>query len=300
MKNEKYIITGNYIGCKDEIEITKDDYDAIVSARKMLTEVTLIEEKFTGICAHYCEIQRFLFDASLNNMMYGLKAVPAIHSIGAEFGRLLSSFLSSVRLYTDSSLSVVPKITKGRIGNEGVKKFFSHEFDNNYSFRAMEAIRNYSQHSSSPVHSAKYNSYWKDDSIIFESHFFFTSSRIEDRSKFKVTVLREIEENGGRFDLKEGLRSYFASVCNVHEKFREESKPERLAYNETIKRWQEAWTAKFGDEKLIGVVACKTKGGLVDDDSYLAYISIQSDEYRTSLEEKVTSLRNMEKKHAVP
>lgn len=296
-----YVIAHLALGGHQSIDTTKEQYEGLLSADVTRTRVTSLEEKLFAICEHYREIEEFIFSATLNHMIYGFTDVPKIHSVSTQFARLMGSFLSAVRLYLDSVVTDTKALTNGDVDKSEVKAIISSMYDSSFCYRVMEAIRNHSQHRAFPVHSASYPNNWDKGFTTMScgSEFYFETSEVNDDKQFNKAVKKEIEEHGGKVDLKLCVRTYFGCICDIHAGIRILIKPYREAALGKFSQARKSWNSAFDDNKFSAVAACRFEGGLLDKEFKKVHLDTQIDEYRESLELRTAHLQNMSKRRVV-
>lgn len=293
----RYCLTDLVIGSKTELALSKIQYAKIKTARHSLDALTAFEEKFYAICEHYRAIHEFTFKTVLNNMIFGMHDIPALHQSSADFGRIVLSYLATARLYIDTSISGASDVTSGAISKGAIQPIFSNEYDNCFSYRAMEAIRNFSQHNAFPATSTSHGGKWNEDRS--RSHFYctfhFAPNKHESASSLKASIRREIEANGGKFDLVDGTRDHFGALCRIHQNLRMMFAPTKIDAIRELDEWRSAWTSETGQTKFVALAAIEAVGDELKDGSEI-YIGHEMDSYRESIEEKTSHLQNMEKR----
>jgi hypothetical protein len=297
MEANRYCLTNLVLGRTPEIELTAEQYERIKSARHSLNALTAFEEKFFAICEHYREIQRFVFDTILNNMLFGFNDIPNVYQNSANFGRIVLSYLSTARLYIDTSESGARDITHGSVSRESVKSEFSYEYDNCFSYRAMEAIRNFAQHNAFPSSSSFQGGEWNEarDEIQYYCNFHFALSGHDGIASLKASIRKEIAANGGKFDLVEGTRQHFGALCRIHQNLRTMFAPTRTAAIGELELWRNAWQEKTEQTKNIVLAAIEMSNDELVDDTEI-YVGREMDSYRESIESKTSHLNNMAKR----
>jgi hypothetical protein len=286
------------IGSQESIDITQADFDELAKARNALSEVMSFEEKFFAICENYRSLEEFVLSTSLSDMIFRRTEVPEIHSIGATFSRLTLALLASVRLYFDSLTTHSAKLSDGAVSAETVKSILAAKYDSSQPFRFMEAIRNYAQHRAFPVHTTTLNSRLSDDLSIasYSTNFYFEIALISTDDKFKKSIRNELESLGKPIDLKDCIRSYFSSVCEIHDDVRTIYERHQAVYEAVIEKWQQAWASSFPTVSLLGVAACQLTDGLRQKDDPKVHISPQIDAYRKFLRGRTMHLKNMHRR----
>lgn len=300
-KDERFALTDYFIGDKNSIELTFEQYNELLAARDLLLHTLQMDEKFFAASEHYRELEEYGFGVSLENLLYLRTDARAFYTVGFQFGRRLSALLTAVGLYTDSIVSHGRAITSGSVTDKEFKKLTSIEYDKSFDYRVMETLRNYVKHQGYPVHSTtfKHNRPKEDrDRMEFSTSFYFNISYVEGQ-RFKASVRKEIEELGGKLELKECVRSYFSSICDIHTNFRELVKRHKEEAEAAKRKWQNVWSTTFPGEDLEGVAACKFNGRSLDEKAEKAYLRIQFDEYREWLEARTRILVNMRHRRAI-
>lgn len=291
-----YLLCRFALSSPERISLSEQEYRDLILARETLTALTSFEEKFFAISEAYRQIEEFVLKSTLTDMIYRRDDVPTFHSVRAEFGRLMSAFLSACRLYLDSVVTDASEISTGAIKKVAVKQIIAEHYDRSFYYRVMDAIRNYAQHRALPVTDVSIG--WRRDDDrdrqSYRSQFFFSTAKIDD--KFKSTTRAEIEDHGGKVDLKASVRSYFEELCSVHERLRKEFDPYKVKAESLILGWRKKWEADFPGKALAAVAACRFEGDVLDKAARVAYIDPELDEYREWLEKRTRHLGRMSKR----
>ncbi|MCA0255048.1 MAG: hypothetical protein LCH47_00410 [Proteobacteria bacterium] len=294
MTKESYFLARLVIGSRDEIEIEKSEYDNLLRARRVLSEFTSLDEKFFAICENYRDIEEFIFKSALEDAVFGKGSVPDLYGVGAQFGRRIGSFLSSVRLFFDVIGTHVYEISHDIKLKDGAKIKKSKCYDDNFNYRVMEEIRNHSQHRAFPVHLTTF-SRKRDgelDDILFSLDFYLDIYQLFD-DKFKKSVRNELEALPGKFNLKRGVRSYFEEICKIHKEVKAELDPFQLNAVNAIEDARLKWSSVFEDNFFTGVAACLLKDGKLVKEFKKIYISRQLDEYREHLHKRTQNIKSI-------
>ncbi|WP_275783133.1 hypothetical protein [Pararhizobium gei] len=294
MNEDGFRIWRHALGKQDFIDISLEEYEALKNARYVLTEMTSFEEKFFAVSESYKTVEQFIHEATLDTLLGRQIDIPGIRGVGAEFGRVTSLLLSSIRMYQDTMGSHFREITGSDKALEKAKSLKSDKYDTSFEYRFMEAVRNYSQHRSFPVHSSKYGGNMNKEmsEITYETEFTFDVSKVVD-DKFKTAIRSEVADRGGTVSLKSAVRTYFADICDIHSSVKELAKHEVADAETVMKRWQEEWTSVTGSERLVGICAVRFEGEILDKAFPIIYIGPQLDEYRLRLRQKTDPLTNL-------
>jgi hypothetical protein len=281
------------IGDSGEVPISKQNFEDITRARKILSEITSLEEKFIAFCESFKELELFLFHITLKHMLYNSGSSSDFFAIKTEFGRLALALLASGRLYIDSVCPHIEAVSGGKLSTSDTNAILSQRYDASFCYRVIYAVRNFIQHRAFPVHSFWIGSTWDESHTINTYTAKFTMSAENLDSKFKSSVRKEIEHAGGKVDLKECLRTYFADVCDIHAAIRFVASEYRSTSLEIIKFYQEEWVKVFPGTSLRAVAACELSDGVLANKNATKWIDPQVDEYRVQLETKTAVIVNM-------
>lgn len=271
---DTYLLSAHMLGSKQSLPITIDQYLELLHSRDILYDISSFEEKFFAICEHFRELEEFVFRTTFSSLLYFRMSAPDIHSTKAEFGRLTAALLSAVRLYLDSVCSHAKALSNGGLDKATIKVVSAKEYDSSFCYRVMEAIRNHAQHQAFPVHSVAFGRKWDEghETLNYSVDFYFDVKQVND-NKFKSVTKSEIEDSGEKVDLKSCVRSYFFSVCNMHDEYRRLFKVYQQNAEANLRHWQDVWLKQFPDGKLIGIAACRFKGEFPNNDAEKALYS---------------------------
>lgn len=250
-----YAIIKDTISSTKLIPITENEYISIKSSRDKIIQSFKIEIQFYCISAGYEELLNFIFSCSLSNSLYTNHKRYDLDLTSINIGRKISNFLSSTRLYFDSAAKRIEFIDLS-IEKSIIKQIFSLRYDNNHNYRAMEALRNYSQHEDLPVHSVTHGAGWDDnrDQISYYINIFADVSEIIGTGKLSKRKQLDLEPLK-TIDLKIAIKSYFSDICSIHRDIRKLILPNISDSYSTIQKFQSKWNEPSASEKLIGTGA---------------------------------------------
>lgn len=146
--------------------------------------------------------------------------------------RRISTTLSYARGYLDKSASNIRKLA-GRDALKIFKAYRKREYDKHFSYRLMEELRNYAQHSGDSMSGVThYNSVetlhadrqdQRDHRLVAVTRPQISVERIQSASRFKPSVARESADfcgKDGGIDLLLHLRRYASCIGAIHEDIR--------------------------------------------------------------------------------
>jgi hypothetical protein len=207
------------------------------------------------------------------------------------------NLLTAVKLYQDSVFrhisSCLPEIPDIK---EQTKKLFKREYDGNFEYRFMEALRNHAQHRGTPVHWASVGSHWIDpnkDTGLMEYSLYYSAQKeklISDET-FKISILNEMPEE---VNLCAATRKYIESISCVHEQVRkmicECVLNSRQAFEGAINNYKSEY-----DGNVIGLHTYAYEGSQKVDE---VPVILNWDDVRVHLVNKNSQLINLIKRYA--
>lgn len=230
----KYKIKTRYQCTSYEEEISKEKYEILKSSKYKILETISIEEKFDIVLENYKEVEKLLFSIALQTKMY--QEVDDDHRLdqSRELSRLISNLLSSTKLYFDHLMGHLSAIyTKNSKEFKSVIECKNKHYDNSFSYRLLEALRNHVQHAGLPF-SYSAHSQWHNEFkyMVNISTPVLIVDDLRASSKFKKSVLKEIPDNEKEIDLKNHIRAYVGLLSEINEHVRE-------LVNNDYKYWEE-------------------------------------------------------------
>ena len=292
----KYILRKTVLENVPEIEISESEYFDLQRARNILSNALEIEEKYEIVISNYLDFEQEILNATTQYMIRQHLDYSDFFEVRLGFNVKLVNLLTAVRLYVDQLNQNVTECLEDKLNTKNaVKKLFSKEYDENQSYRFMEALRNYVQHRGIPVHWTQQSSRWTslDDDGFLEYSIELASQRtfLEKDRKMKKAVLAEIDDN---VDLKAATRSYVESISNVHDSARKMIADSTDRSRKLIEEAHRKYSEQFSDS-LLGLSACKW-----DEDKQIVSIPLllDWDDVRVSLQERNRKLVNLSKRYA--
>ncbi|ACL58378.1 hypothetical protein [Methylobacterium nodulans] len=220
----KYVLRDLALGTESEVEIGKTEFDSIVSATKMFSAATDIEELYDSVIENYYEYEHELITILQRNMIF--KGEEFIYwKFSGITSRRLMNFMSSARSYIDQVPQHLDTIF-GKISDEtrSFNEEKSIQYDSMLGYRVLEALRNYSQHHGYPIHNVSIGMNWHGDrNPAVWKHYInptiFVPALARD-PKFKRSVLKELEQLGEHVPINPFVREYIEGIANIHSKAR--------------------------------------------------------------------------------
>jgi hypothetical protein len=218
----QYILKIDVIHPVPEVEITEEEFIAYGQAKKILDACFSIEEKYELLMTNFLDFEKELLSVSAGHMVRRTQNYSQFFQILTPLNVRIVNLLTSVRLYQDQVRHEIGLCVPGdNEALESIKSLFSHEYDSNFEYRFMEALRNYTQHCGLPIHHLAPTGAWSDiENPLFQEFncdIFALKSRLNEDSLFKRSVLAESSDS---IDLKYCARKYIQSISSVNEDVR--------------------------------------------------------------------------------
>jgi hypothetical protein len=289
----KYLVTILTTGNNPELVINESKFEQLKKAKECLSEILSFEEKYELLLSNYMELEKECLLISAQNMVYEDNEYMNFFDIKLLFNQRIVNLLTTSRLYIDQ-LSQHIKACNLDID---IKSFFSYEYDNNFEYRFMEALRNYVQHRGLAVHFTSIGTNWTslddDGEMQFKTRVYTKKDEVEKDSAFKKSVAKEMPD---KVDIIYASRSYIESIskvhCNIRKILSDVAISSRQIVEEIIHEYE-----KTSNGKSIGLgIVCLENNGKYDEILDKFYITLEWDNIRIKLERKNQSLVNLRKR----
>lgn len=289
----KYLVTILTTGNNPELVINESKFEQLKQAKECLSEILSFEEKYELLLSNYMELEKECLLISAQNMVYEDNEYMNFFDIKLLFNQRIVNLLTTSRLYIDQ----LSQHIKACNLNIDIKSFFSYEYDNNFEYRFMEALRNYVQHRGLAVHFTSIGSNWTslddDGEIQFKTRVYTKKDEVEKDSAFKKSVAKEMPD---KVDIIYASRSYIESIskvhCNIRKILSDVAISSRQIVEEIIHEYE-----KISNGKSIGLgIVCLENNGKYDEILDKFYITLEWDNIRIKLERKNQSLVNLRKR----
>lgn len=244
----KYLLKRYGLDQNDPIELNEDIFEAINNSVSTLTAYFSIEESFDILLENYLHFEKHLLCVSVNNITNS-NEFENNGELRREINRNIINLLSTCRRYLDLTSKILSLISPEV--RDLFEKERSKEYDNNFSYRILEALRNHTQHAGFPIH---YFSVIRHKEIQIDGSNLFSISTIPfiEREKlsienkdFKKSVLSEMTED--KYDIRKLSREYISALSRIQNKVRENIKNKISECDGIIHAAEEEYSSKFGN-----------------------------------------------------
>ena len=242
----EYCLAAYLTGSKIEISIDEDRFNNIKSAREKLISALAIEEKYDLLFSNYMDLEKECLSYAMESMVQNFLDYDGYAKARQDVNRRVVNLLTSTRLYVDHiPQNIDPFISNETIKKDEVKRLFSIEYDKNFSYRFMEALRNYVQHCGLAIHSISTPSRWTshegNGELEFGFNVFSTKESLSSSGTFKKKVLSDMPE---KVEILRSARSYIGSLSRIHAAIRsmisEPVKDAREKFEAAIQDYQDS------------------------------------------------------------
>lgn len=245
------------------IKIDEEQYNRIKSAIVSLFEILFYEEKLDLVIENFQEYESELLLIASRDMVFKDADYFSMSRERNTVSRRIVNLLSTCKMYLDQSVQHVNNMF-GK--NSEISAFLRHEitlqYDNNFSYRVMEALRNYTQHRGFPIQNMTFSGEWLEAENEQNHRLLHTVipkidvSELAEDGKFKKSVLDELLSisNKGEFDIRPFIRNYIEGIGNIHEKVRDVIRPDVEIWENVISNVIVMYRNEFGsDTSLAGL-----------------------------------------------
>lgn len=297
-----YGITRMVIGGESEfIPIPKSEFEQVRNSKNVLIEALRIEEKFELLLENFIEYETDLMDISNRFMIYRSRNYHWFQEKQNLINRRILNLLSACRLYQDQTPHHLNKIFgKGSKQNSIVSEKMSEMYDNHFSYRVMEAYRNYTQHRGFPIHYITLHSKRlegdKSDQLKFAVTPRIKIEKLKEDKKFKKKILKEVEDQEV-LDFKPLIRGYIGCFGEVQTKVRDILKNDLEESENYIDNIVSRFEDEFGSEtELAGISVVAKKDRKVDKSISIELKKVN--QRRKELAKKNRTLSNLDTRYS--
>lgn len=249
----------NSIGRAEEVGISDAEFDALVSARAILTAAFALEESYDLLIGNYVEVEQELLAATADSAVRNSSDYHDFFELRSTINRRVVNLLTATKLYLDQAPQRLALCAKEpEIARKEFEKNTNRHYEASSSYRFLEALRNHVQHRGLAVHSVSIKNRWigEDEGRELEISIQPLAEKrylIDDR-KFKKSVLAEMPE---KIVLTRAIRQYLQCIGELQKLVRGYVEEHADAARSTIQQQISTYGAVNGGNTL-GLTAYKT------------------------------------------
>jgi hypothetical protein len=207
-------------------DIPATHYKKIVDAKNQLIRIVQIEERYAMLLENYVAFERDMLTHALELTVSGSRDWSDLTDAKRAMNRHIVNLLTTCRLYFDQVSSLAKKLPLGESSlRENFEQMRNNEYGSVFSYRLMEALRNFVQHNDLPVHGLTYRSYGIDATDPSSDQMRGLYLELDVRElrrdkKFKATVISEIDASDQFINLDLHIRRYIECIGGIQGKIR--------------------------------------------------------------------------------
>lgn len=241
-----------------KLSISDKQFDEVVKARETLASAFALEESYDLLVGNYVEVEQEVLAATVNNSVRNLYGDDDFFELRSTINRRVINLLTATRLYIDQTPQWLKKCAaqpKVACAEFETRKHF--HYDNIFSYRFLEALRNHVQHCGLAVHSVTHGRKWHELQDSHELELSLTplaeKSHLCMDSKFKKKILDEMPE---KVVLMHAIREYLECIGDIHTMCRGHVVEHVKASRQTFESLLSAYAVQ--DVPNFGIVAFRT------------------------------------------
>ncbi len=217
----RYIIRSRYLENTHEEAIAPELFHIIKSCRCVLTAALEIEEIFDNLVSNYLEIESKCFALTASSLVRRVVGYREGNEALASINLVFVNYLSTARAYVDKIRSAAARCLQKQAAIDAkasVRQLLAEQYDAEFGYRFMEALRNHVQHSGSALHVLSPGTHYthsEDESRRSRELFLnplCSKERLIERGSFKKQVLNESPDT---VNLLESARAHLRGLSRV-------------------------------------------------------------------------------------
>lgn len=249
----------NVIGLAPVLQISNEQYEAIVDARAILTSAFAIEESYDLLIGNFMEVEQELLPATTINAVRDLNGYHDFFELRSTINRRVVNLLTATRLYLDqtpqrlSDCATTPDVARFEF-----KQRTHYHYDATFGYRFLETLRNHVQHCGLAVHRLSLINKWtgEGEDRVFERSIqpYAEKCYLVMDGGFKQNVLDEMSE---QVDLTLVIREYLECIGDIHKLVRSHVTERVRDARQTIEGHLSEYS-KESNASIIGLTAFRT------------------------------------------
>lgn len=214
----EYFLRLNTLGDCPTLTIDSQRFSLLKASRAILADALEVEEEYEMIISNYIDLEKESLNSSISYMVRTCRGTSDFFDARLALNRRLINLLTSVRLYSDRlpthCCACLPRETAIE---ERVQSLRSAEYERNFDYRFMEALRNYIQHYGTAVHHVTFGGRLIPPRINglvqISSTFSADKKALASDPHFKKQISDEMPD---KVDLISASRGYIEALSSIH------------------------------------------------------------------------------------
>ena len=225
---EKFVLVLRFIGAPAPLAIEPEEFDDCVRSLDGLGLALTIEEKFDVVLENYIELEKFLIEVCLDDMIRISWTNLSMRNDARGSNRQLINLMSTGRLYVDAlQQDVASRANAGtRDLPTKVKRTIDEVGRSSFAYRAITAIRNHAQHRGLPLSESKPRGTWvpkySHEELVFRVAPLLDLKAFQADNKFPEDIAKELSRRfGDEINCLALIRQYIQDLSEIQDKVRQ-------------------------------------------------------------------------------
>jgi hypothetical protein len=250
------------------IEISEAEFQRLKLAKNQLASSLAIEAKFDLVLGNYAEFEHEILILAAQKMVYSGLSWSSMHVDTQKVNRRVVNLLSAGRLYIDQTKHEAHSLGERPLV-ELLQETASQQYRAKLGYRALEELRNYTQHRDLPVHGLKYQSAWVNDhkNLTYRAVPVISVQRLREDSQLKHSIIGELKAIGDNVPLTPLVREYVEGLSVVHEEFRKHTEGQTAQQEAMLRGVQDRWIDEVGNGHSVRIVALDAGGQCTEEEA---------------------------------
>lgn len=296
-----YALVRMAIGSNERVSISHADYQEAAKCMALVYAILDIERSFDLVVRSFVEFEKSLLNSAIDYMVQ--PSVEPYHFTSAIQDHLLRlvSILTICRMYFDQTDKTLKSKPLDELNlNPAFAQWRGTHYDESFSFRLMEALRNFAQHDGQAVHGLTHGSEWigedSERKMVFSTSVLVDPKIVREASRLKASFREELQKHDKSFDVKAHVREYIERLGKIQADLRSELRHTQESAVAFITRQIESFENIAIDRSSIGLAALEMN----DDDTGQnpIYLRRNSLDLLTRLQRLNGLLMNLSKRYA--
>ena len=201
------------------VDVSEADAFSVDVSLEATFGLIAFEELWDAVVQNFADLERDLLIRGIDDMLFGDHDWNYYQDLRTLFGRRLSNLLSSCRAYIDLAPRELRRVECADDLPAEFKRLKSAAYDVHFSYRLMEALRNYTQHYGSPITGthmdARRIQQPAGDQFRYVTAASMNAATLRDDPKFKGAIREELV-GMGKLEVNKFAREYIEQLAGVH------------------------------------------------------------------------------------
>lgn len=271
-------------------DIDELEFSRLKRAHDLLIFGLAFEQRLDIALENFAELERCLITFALRDAIFSGATFDVLHESRHVVNRHLTNLMASCRLYLDQTRHALSS-TYGKTSKEAAEftLFTNNEYDNSLAYRALEALRNYSQHCGLPAHGISFSSSHDNvndpgSKMKHRVSVSLNAPALAEDGQFKAETLDELRRTAdtkGHVALMPLVREYISGLGRIHDSARDLIAPTLSDADDVMRGHLGRAEKETGAQRVMVHASRQSDGMAVDDVRIGKALTEQRNEYRS-------------------